>query len=43
MLKDMPMDALKTFDKTLLYTKKTVRLLGDNDRHPNNDNFKNIE
>ena len=38
MLKYMPRTALETFDKTLLYSKKLVKLSGNNDRHPNNDN-----
>ena len=36
MLKHMPDDALKTYDKTLLYSKKAVKLANNVDRLPNN-------
>lgn len=35
-LKHMPKDALKTFEKTILYSKKKVILTGNRDRRPNN-------
>ena len=38
MLKHMPNDALKTFDEKLLYSRKLIKLSGNNDRRPNNDN-----
>ena len=36
MLKHMPDGALKTYDKTLLYSKKAVQLANNVDRRPNN-------
>ena len=36
MLKHMPDEALKTYDKTLLYSKKAVKLANNVDRRPNN-------
>ena len=38
MLKHIPNDALKTFDEKLLYSRKLIKLSGNNDRRPNNDN-----
>ena len=32
----MPDEALKTYDKTLLYSKKAVKLANNVDRRPNN-------
>ena len=41
MLKHMPDDALKAYDKTLLYSKKAVKLANNVDRCPNiTDNSK---
>ena len=36
MLRHMPDEALKTYDKTLLYSKKAVKLANNVDRRPNN-------
>ena len=36
MLKHMPDDVSKTYDKTLLYSKKAIKLANNNDRRPNN-------
>ena len=36
MLKHIPDEALKTYDKTLLYSKKAVKLANNVDRRPNN-------
>ena len=36
MLKHMPTDALKTYDKTLLYCQKAVKLANNVDTRPNN-------
>ena len=41
MLKHMPTKALETFDETLLYSKKIVKLRDNVDRRPNNDNSVN--
>ena len=36
MFKHMPNDALKTYDKTLLYSQKAVKLANNVDTRPNN-------
>ena len=36
----MPKKALETYDETLLYNREAVKLSGNNDRCPNNDNTK---
>ena len=41
MLKHIPKNALERFEDTLLYSKINHKLLGSNDRRPNNDNIKN--